>query len=161
MESVLGTAALALFVSVKTLYAEAEDFARVRLFSLPADPNAPPGAPKLVFKNGGVSDVKLLGSDKLLVSSTSFLDNSLFFSVDPAAAVKSNTTEGITLISANLKNGTTYALSQSQVGEVFYKGASDYFVHAWVIKPTFFKENETYPLAFYVHGGPQGATDEV
>ena len=148
MESVLGTAALALFVSVKTLYAEAEDFARVRLFSLPADPNAPPGAPKLVFKNGGVSDVQLLGSDKLLVSSTSFPDNSLFFSVDPAAAVKSNVTEGITLISANLKNGTTYGVSQSQVGEVFYKGAGDYFVHAWVIKPSFFKENETYPLAF-------------
>jgi dipeptidyl aminopeptidase/acylaminoacyl peptidase len=47
------------------------------------------------------------------------------------------------------------------VGEVVYKGAGDYFVHAWIIKPSFFKENETYPLAFYVHGGPQGATEEV
>jgi dipeptidyl aminopeptidase/acylaminoacyl peptidase len=145
----------------KTLYAEAEDFASVRLFSLPADPKDATSAPKLVFKNGGVPDVQLLGSDKLLISSTSFLDNSLFLSLDPAAAVKSNATEGITLISANLKNGTTYGLSQSQVGEVFYKGAGDYFVHAWIIKPSFFKENETYPIAFYIHGGPQGATDEV
>jgi dipeptidyl aminopeptidase/acylaminoacyl peptidase len=145
----------------KTLYAEAEDFARVRLFSLLADPKAVTSALKLVFRNGGVSDVQLLGSDKLLISSTSFIDNSQFFSVNPAAAVKSNATEGITLISANLKNGTTYGLSQSQVGEAFYKGAGDYFVHAWVIKPSFFKENETYTLAFYVHGGPQGATDEV
>jgi hypothetical protein len=80
---------------------------------LAADSKEATSAPKLIFKNGGVSDVQLLGSDKLLVSSTSFLDNSLFFSVDPAAAVKSNATEGITLISANLKNGTTYGLSQS------------------------------------------------
>jgi dipeptidyl aminopeptidase/acylaminoacyl peptidase len=144
----------------KTLYAEAEDFAHVWLFSLPADHKDATSAPKLAFKNGGVSDVQLLGSDKLLISSTSF-DDSLFFSVDPAAAVKSNATEEITLISANLKSGTTYGLSQSQVGEVFYKGAGDYFVHAWIIKPSFFKENETYPLAFYIHGGPQGATDEV
>jgi dipeptidyl aminopeptidase/acylaminoacyl peptidase len=128
---------------------------------LPADPKDATSAPKLVFKNGGVLDVQLLGGNKLLISSTSFLDNSLFFSVGPAAAVKSNATKGTTLILANLKNGTTYGLSQSQVGEVFYKGAGDYFVHAWIIKPSFFKENETYPLAFYIHGDPQGATDEV
>jgi dipeptidyl aminopeptidase/acylaminoacyl peptidase len=105
----------------------------------------------------------LLGSDKLLISSTSFLDGSLFLSVDPAAAVKSNATEGITLISANLKNGTTYGLSQSQVGEVFYNRAGDYFVHAWIIKPSFFKENETYPIEFYVHGpsGCNGRSMEV
>jgi hypothetical protein len=95
---------------------------------LPADPKDATSAPKLVFKNGGVLDVQLLGGNKLLISSTSFLDNSLFFSVGPAAAVKSNATKGTTLILANLKNGTTYGLSQSQVGEVFYKGAGDYFV---------------------------------
>ena len=128
---------------------------------MPADPEDAISALKLVFKNGVVSDVQLLGSDKLLIGSTGFLDNSLFFSVDPTAVVKSNARDGITLISANLKNGVTYGPSQSQVGEIFYRGAGDYFVHAWIIKPSFFKENETYPFAFYVHGGPQGATDEV
>lgn len=145
----------------KTLYPLAEDFARVRLFALPADPAACDTLPSLVFKDGGVSDLQWLGSDKLLVSSTSFLDNSLFFSVDPVAALASNASAGISLISANLKNGTTFGLSQSQVSEIYYQGDGDYMVHSWIIRPSFFKENETYPLAFYVHGGPQGATEEV
>jgi dipeptidyl aminopeptidase/acylaminoacyl peptidase len=146
----------------KTIYIEAEDFGRVRLFSVPAHYTVT-APPTLIFKDGGVSDVHALSSGKLIVSSTSFLDNSLFFTVDPAAAGKSNATEGIDLISANLKNGTLWGLSQSQVSEIYYKGGGegDYMVHAWVIKPSFFKENETYPLMFYIHGGPQGATEET
>ncbi|CZR50334.1 related to secreted dipeptidyl-peptidase V precursor [Phialocephala subalpina] len=141
----------------KKIYAEAEDFARVRLFSLSADPETTE-APKLIFVDGAVSDVQHLGNDKLLISSTSYIDNSLYFAVDPVAAAATNATSGIDLISANLGNGTTYGLSKSQVSEAFYKGDGDYMVHTWIIRPSFFKENETYPLAFYVHGGPQGST---
>jgi dipeptidyl aminopeptidase/acylaminoacyl peptidase len=65
------------------------------------------------------------------------------------------------LISSNTNEGKKYGLSQSQISECYYKGDGDYQVHAWIIKPSFFKENETYPLAFYIHGGPQGATEEV
>lgn len=143
-----------------SLFVVAEDFARVRLFTLSDHPSTTT-LPKLVFKNGGVSDVQWLGEKKLLVSSSSYIDSSLFFSVDPSSAKASNATTGINLISANLNNGTDYGLSQSQIGEAFYKGAGDYQVHTWIIKPSFFKENETYPLMFYVHGGPQGATEEV
>jgi dipeptidyl aminopeptidase/acylaminoacyl peptidase len=142
------------------IYAEAEDFARVRLFSLPANPGEATELPTLIFKDGSISDVKILGEDKLLVSSTSFIDNSLYFSVDPSAAALTNASSGIDLISANLGNGTNYGLSNSQVSEAFYKGDGDYIVHTWIIRPSFFKENETYPLAFYIHGGPQGATDD-
>ncbi len=145
----------------ETLYAVAEDFARVRLFALSSSPSSSQELPKLVFKDGGVSDVQLKGQKELLISSSSFLDSSLFFSVDPAESVTTNATTGITLIDANLKNGTRYGLSQSQISEFYYQGDGDYQVHAWIIKPSFFKENETYPLAFYVHGGPQGATEET
>lgn len=144
----------------ETIYAVAEDFARVRLFTLPADPDNTE-LPSLVFKNGGVSDFQWLGEDKLLVSSSSFLDNSLYFSVDPEVAEATNATAGINLISANLKNGTLFGLSQSQISEAYYKGAGDYQVHTWIIKPSFFKANTTYPLMFYIHGGPQGSTSET
>ncbi|KAE8449415.1 hypothetical protein EG329_008316 [Mollisiaceae sp. DMI_Dod_QoI] len=144
----------------KTLYVSSEDYARVRLFSLPADPEAANELPKLVFKDGAVSDVKWLGDDKLLISSTSFIDNSLYFSVNPSTSAATNASSGISLISANLGNGTKYGLSKSQVSEAFYKGDGDYLVHTWIIRPSFFKENETYPLAFYIHGGPQGSTSD-
>lgn len=143
-----------------TIYAATEDYARVRLFSLPSSPEKAAELPTLVFKDGSVSDVHPLGDKKLLISSTSYIDNSLFSAVDPVAAAASNATSGITTISSNTDNGKKYGLSHSQISEVFYQGGGDYQVHAWIIKPSFFKENETYPLAFYIHGGPQGSTDD-
>ncbi|KAM3066280.1 hypothetical protein ACMFMG_003209 [Clarireedia jacksonii] len=145
----------------KTLYAEAEDFARVRLFALPSDPSLAKDFPSLIYKDGGVSDFRPLGKDKLLVSSTSFLDNSIFSSVDPKTALASNASSGIDVISSNLNSLKSYGLSRSSISEFYYQGDGDYLVHAWIIKPSFFVENETYPLAFYVHGGPQGATEDV
>lgn len=144
----------------KTIFAVAEDFARVRLFSLSADPTIT-DTPAIVFAEGGVSDVKWLGEDKLLVSSSSYLDSSIYSSVDPVASASSNATSGISLISANLNYGAKWGLSRSQISDVFYKGYGDYQVHAWIIKPSTFKANTTYPLMFYIHGGPQGATEDV
>ncbi|KAL2060306.1 hypothetical protein VTL71DRAFT_9701 [Oculimacula yallundae] len=146
----------------KTLYAVAEDFGRVRLFSMSSDPEqAKTQTPALVFSEGGVSDVKWLDSDKLLVSSSSYLDNSIYSSVDPTVSASSNATSGITLLSANLNYGSKWGLARSQIEDVYYKGYGDYMVHAFVIRPSTFEANKTYPLMFYVHGGPQGATDDV
>jgi dipeptidyl aminopeptidase/acylaminoacyl peptidase len=145
----------------QTIYASAEDKARVRLFSLPSSPERALQPPQIIFRNGGVSDFHPLGKSKLLVSSTSFIDNSLFSAVDPVVAASSNGTDGITTISSNTDNGKKYGLSQDQISEFYYQGAGDYQVQAWIIKPSFFQENETYPLAFYIHGGPQGSTSET
>jgi hypothetical protein len=71
--------------------------------------------PNLAFKEGAVSHVQWPGDSKLLISSNSFIDNLLLFSADPTAAADSNATLGISLISANLKNGTTFALSRIHV----------------------------------------------
>ena len=38
-----------------------------------------------------------------------------------------------------------------------FKGWNDETVHGWVVKPVGFKEGERYPVAFIVHGGPQGS----
>jgi len=56
--------------------------------------------------------------------------------------------------------GKTFGLSQDQVDEFWYAGAEDYNVHAWVLKPSNFDKNEKYPLAYLIHGGPQGAWNE-
>jgi len=61
------------------------------------------------------------------------------------------------LVSSNSKRGKAFGLSEDQVGEIYYKGAGDYQVHAWVVKPSNFDKSKKYPLAFLVHGGPQSA----
>lgn len=142
----------------QTIFSVVEDYARVRLFSNPADPAKATETPSLLFAEGSIGDVKWLPGGKLLVSSSSYLDSSIYSTVDPVAAAASNATSGISLNSANLNYGAKWGLSKSQISEVFYKGYGDYMVHAWVIKPSTFKANQTYPLMFYVHGGPQGAT---
>lgn len=155
-----GPGALAWSQDGKTIYAAAEDFARFRLFSLPSSPKKAVELPKYIFVDGYVADFHPLGKNKLLVSSNSYIDNSIFSVVDPVVAAKSNATRGITTISSNLNNGKKYGLSRDQISEFYYQGAGDYLLQAWIIKPSFFKANETYPLAFYIHGGPQGSTDD-
>lgn len=144
----------------KTIYAAAENNARTPLFSLPSSPKAAKALPKIVYGKGSVSDFRWLGKDKLLISSTSFIDNSLFSSVDPELAISSNGAKGVKTLSSNTDNGKKYGLSQDQISEFYYKGDDDVKVQAWIIKPSFFKKHEKYPLAFYIHGGPQGATAE-
>lgn len=41
--------------------------------------------------------------------------------------------------------------------EFWFKGAKGESVQGWFIKPVGFKEGEKYPLAYYIHGGPQGS----
>ncbi|KAB8303279.1 hypothetical protein EYC80_004721 [Monilinia laxa] len=144
----------------ESLYAVAEDFARVRLFTLSSDP-ANTTLPSIIYKDGGVTELYHLGEDKLLVSSSSFLDNSIFSSVDPIVSASTNASSGVTTISSNLNGLKAYGLSREFISEFYYQGDGDYLVHAWVIKPSTFVEGKTYPLAFYIHGGPQGATEDL
>ncbi|KAK6606064.1 prolyl oligopeptidase [Botrytis cinerea] len=144
----------------ESIYAVAEDFARVRLFTFTSDPTNTT-LPSIIFKDGGVTDLHYQGEDKLLISSSSYLDNSVFSSIDPIVSAATNASSGITTISANLNSLKAYGLSRDFISDVFYQGDGDYLVHAWIIKPSTFVEGQKYPLAFYIHGGPQGATEDL
>jgi hypothetical protein len=98
------------------------------LFSLLSEASLATSPPVLAFKEAAVSDVQWPGDSKLLISSNNFIDNSLLFSADPTAAADSNATVRISLLSANMKNGTTFALSRIQVSEFFYQGDGDWLV---------------------------------
>ncbi|QSZ33781.1 hypothetical protein DSL72_005353 [Monilinia vaccinii-corymbosi] len=143
----------------KSLYAVAEDFARVRLFTLSSDP-ANITLPSLIYKDGSVIDLYPLGEDKLLVTSSRFLDNSIFSAVDPIVSASTSASAGVTTISSNLNGLKAYGLSHDFISEFYYQGDGDYLVHAWVIKPSTFVEGKKYPLAIFIHGGPQSATKD-
>ncbi|KAJ8122876.1 hypothetical protein ONZ43_g1038 [Nemania bipapillata] len=47
--------------------------------------------------------------------------------------------------------GSKFGLSPNQVSEIYFEGGGNYIVHAWIVKPRHFHENEKFPLAILVH----------
>jgi dipeptidyl aminopeptidase/acylaminoacyl peptidase len=53
-----------------------------------------------------------------------------------------------------------FGLFRHQIDEIHWPGANqeaETDIHAWVVKPKNFDSRNKYPLAYLVHGGPQGA----
>jgi dipeptidyl aminopeptidase/acylaminoacyl peptidase len=48
----------------------------------------------------------------------------------------------------------------SQPTEFYFTGAQGERVQAWILKPVGFEEGKKYPVAFVIHGGPQGAIED-
>ncbi|KAK0100306.1 hypothetical protein ONS95_008264 [Cadophora gregata] len=139
----------------KELYVTAEEHGRTKLFKLPSSPRHAKDLPEPIVHDGTVNSVSLLPKNKLLVCSSSLVDNSIWSIIDPA---KPDTKE---LISSSFKGGFSFGISQSQVDEIWYEGSDKQKIHAWLIKPSSFDPKKTYPLAYLIHGGPQGAWGEA
>ncbi|KAL3423113.1 oligopeptidase family protein [Phlyctema vagabunda] len=86
---------------------------------------------------------------RILINTTSFVDNGTFFVTDPTRT---------TSVTRNYmtSNDISLGLRRSQVSEITFQGGGDYEVQAWILKPSNFDKNKTYPLAFLIHGGPAG-----
>ena len=53
-------------------------------------------------------------------------------------------------------NPVVSELAFGEAEQFTFEGWNDETVHAWVIKPANYVEGEKYPVAFLIHGGPQG-----
>ena len=143
------------------LYVVAEDQGRRRLFSIPMTSQSASKAsstPQLVAHDGGslfsVYPLTRAASDaRFLITKSSFIDNCIYTVVD-------TTDRTSRLISSATKNGSLFGLHSSQVSEIRFKGAGDYEVQAWVMFPSDFDPDKTYPLAFVIHGGPVSSWKE-
>ncbi|KAK3986676.1 dipeptidyl-peptidase 5 [Cladorrhinum sp. PSN332] len=152
----------------KELFVTAERTGSTVIFKVSSSPSEATSPPQYVpsIESGSVSDIKLLSSSnsnststtnnnsnsetRLFVSSTSLTENSCYSIANPSFGTFS-------VVSSNSKHGRTFGLSRNQVSDISFKGAGDYFVHALVMKPSDFDAKKQYPLAFLIHGGPQGA----
>ena len=137
----------------KTLFLIAEDNGVTKLFKLqiPVDSGIST-LPEPLTQSGTVSDISTLGtnSSHLFLSSSSLIDNSIYSILDPVGSAKAK------VVSSNSHNGSFFGLSEDQVSDIWFQGAKEQ-VHAWVMKPSNFSSDKRYPLAYLVHGGPQGA----
>ena len=135
----------------KTLFLTAEDEGEGLLFKvdIPATPPDMNKLPEKVTNVGYVADMYPLSDDSshLFLSGSSLVDSSIYSTVDPTDP--STPKE----ISSYSRRGASFGLSKDQVLDIWFKGAGDYKVHAWVMKPSTFKEGEKYPLAYLIYGG--------
>lgn len=138
----------------RELYVTAEKDGRQVLYKLPSSPLEAKELPQPLTSDGAVGDFRNLSQSRadgrLFVTSTSLVDNSSYSIIDPES-------KEIGLVSSSSKEGKSFGLTRRQFDEFWFKGAGDYDCHALVMKPSNFDPSKKYPLAFLIHGGPQGA----
>lgn len=140
----------------RTLFVTAEDDGKVHLFKIPipTNPRDMSLLPDPLTHSGSISAIHTLNTDSshLFLSSNSLIDDSFYSILDPESSSE------VRVIKSISRNGSYFGLSQDQVSDIWFDGASKgQKVHAWVLKPSNFSAETTYPLAYLIHGGPQGS----
>jgi dipeptidyl aminopeptidase/acylaminoacyl peptidase len=133
------------------LYFLADNMGRTGVFVGSVAAQDVKSSPKLIRSSDGISDLTVLQDGTLFISANTLIDNSVWYTL--------NLTEDnmdYNLVSTNSANGNKFGLSSSQIDEIWWEGQLQ-SIHAWVLKPSNFDESKKYPLAYLIHGGPQGA----
>lgn len=136
--------ALQLSADGKTLYTTTDDNGQHPLVAI----DVATGKATTLVTDGAVGAFSMSGS-KILLSRDDLKRPADLYTAD--------------LKGKGLKQVTHYnakRLKNAQVGDVeffTFKGWNDETVQGYVVKPVGFKKGQTYPVAFIIHGGPQGA----
>ncbi len=129
----------------KTLYAAADDLGQRAVFAIDV---ASGEVTKLLAQGhaGGIESAK----NQLIIALDSLKGPSDLFSL---SADGKGTLKQLTSLNAG-------AMAQIKLGEpeqFSFAGANGETVYAYVVKPVDFDSKKKYPLAFLIHGGPQGS----
>ena len=128
----------------KTIYTHADNIGQHSIFAL----DAATGKARTVVKEGTVSAVALAGP-RLLYGLHHLKSPVELYTILPAGAE----VRQITSINAE-------KLKQARMGEpeqFSFKGWNDETVYCYIVKPIDFDASKKYPVAFLIHGGPQGS----
>ena len=131
----------------KSLFVTAADMGCTRLFSI----DATSGTVSTLSKDGHIDAFE--ETPKGFVFLKSALNSpAQLYAGKPKAPLIDVDAVNLTSVNSNLKNLTFGAYEQFS-----FKGWNDEVVHGYVVKPAGFVEGRTYPVAFLIHGGPQGS----
>ncbi|KAJ5212436.1 uncharacterized protein N7498_004082 [Penicillium cinerascens] len=134
----------------KNLIINTEDRARNRLFILPADADDE-FKPRNFTDGGSVASYYNLPNGEILVSGSAIWTSRTIYTATPEKGVTN------VIFSANEVDPGLKGISPADVDEFYYEGNwTD--IHSWIIYPANFDKSKTYPLLFYIHGGPQGSS---
>jgi dipeptidyl aminopeptidase/acylaminoacyl peptidase len=128
----------------RTLYATAEDVGQVPLFAI----DVASGKVTRLVAGGHVRTPKLAG------------DRIVFGRDDLRTPVELFTARldgsGVNQIT-RVNGGRVAAVQMGEPEQFSFKGAGGDTVYGWAVKPAGFEPGKKYPLAFLIHGGPQGS----
>jgi dipeptidyl aminopeptidase/acylaminoacyl peptidase len=128
----------------KTLYAVAEHLGRAGLFAV----DVATGAVKELTKAGTVEGA-VVGKGKLVFAKDDLSGPADLFGVKP---------DGSGLTQLTKLNADLMAKVRVGAAEPFtFAGWNGETVHAWLVKPADFDPARKWPVAFLIHGGPQGS----
>jgi len=132
----------------KRAYVTADDTGRVKIFSLTL-PQGPGDAKVAVVEadghNGGVE----VGRDRIVYLHDSMVSPAEVWTARPDGTGK----KALTRVNA----GRMASARVSAPEEFWFDGANGDKVHGWLVKPVGYEAGKKYPVAFLIHGGPQGA----
>jgi dipeptidyl aminopeptidase/acylaminoacyl peptidase len=131
------------------IFVTAEEHAIKKVFSIPLNASED-YVPKNLTSFSSVDGFTVLPDSSILVSASAMWTSRDFYT-------KTNEGKIHVLFSAAEVDSALADLSPELVDEFWYTGSLGIKLQALIIKPTNFAENKTYPLAYIVHGGPQGS----
>lgn len=139
-------------------YVVAEDEGYTKLYHITIDFGSSKGLKITpLTQEGSVGDFHPLKDGKVFVSSSSLVDNSNYAILEHKAS--SQQAKAIWSHSQT-SSGSKFGLKPSQVSSIWTPAANPKInekVHSLVMKPSTFDASKKYPVAYLIHGGPQGS----
>lgn len=127
-----------------TIYVTAGNVGQVSLFVI----DVKTGAVKTLVEKGWVTDIHIAGK-KIIYAMDHLKSPTELYAID----MKGKKSIPVTTI-----NKEKLAAAKMGDAEQFsFKGWNDEAVYCYVVKPVDFDANKKYPVAFLIHGGPQGS----
>jgi dipeptidyl aminopeptidase/acylaminoacyl peptidase len=128
----------------KTIYANAANLGQVSLFAI----DVGSGDARVVVRDGTVRSPALAG-DRVVFGLDHLSSPVELYSVSPDGS-------DVTRITG-INDGHVAAARMGEAEQFTFSGWNDETVHAYVVKPVDFEPGKKYPVAFLIHGGPQGS----
>ncbi|MGB6138212.1 MAG: S9 family peptidase [Shewanella sp.] len=128
----------------RTLYVTAQDVGQVSIFEV----NTQFGDVRPIYNQGSNSLIAVT-NNQLIFKKSSLVEPGDLFSVTSEGEQLTQLTDVNKDKLANIKFG--------EYEQFNFKGWNDETVHGYWIKPANYEEGKQYPIAYLVHGGPQGS----
>jgi len=128
----------------REIYATAADTGQDSLFAI----DVKTGSVRIIVKEGSIGSPSVAG-DKIIYSLNNLSSPAELYSVSP---------DGSDIRKITSVNTEKIAAARMGDYEQFtFRGWNDETVYCYVVKPTDFDAKKKYPVAFLIHGGPQGS----
>ena len=128
----------------KTLYVTAQDVGQVSIFEV----NTQFGDVRPLF-NDGSNNLVSIGRDKLIFENKTLSEPGDLYSINLDG-------QGLTRLT-NVNKDKLAEIKFGEFQQFSFKGWNNEEVYGYWIKPANYQEGKKYPVAYLVHGGPQGS----